>query len=50
MKSFVQGCVDTSFKRQYHIEPVIFKELALLPNCTNPLVYCGILDNAPIIL
>ena len=50
MNSFVQGRVDASFQWQEHVEPVIFNELALLPNHADPSVYCGLFENAPVIL
>ena len=50
MNSFVQGRVDASFKRQEHVEPVIFNDLSFLANRADPSVYCGLFDSAPVIL
>ena len=50
MNIFVQGRVDASFKWQEHVEPVSFNDLAFLPNRADPSVYCGIFNDAPIVL
>ncbi len=50
MNSFVQGRVDASYKWQEHVEPVIFNDLAFLPNRADPSVYCGLYNGAPVVL
>jgi hypothetical protein len=50
LNSFVQGRVNASLKWQEHVEPVIFNNLTFLPNRANPSVYCGILNNAHVVL
>jgi hypothetical protein len=50
MYKFVQGQVDASRKWGKHVEEVIFKELGLLPNRADPVVYSGIFQGHPIIL
>mgnify|MGYP000361726594 CR=1 FL=1 len=50
MNSFVQGRVDASFRWQEHVEPVIFNDLAFLPNRADPSVYCGLFQQTPVVL